>query len=78
MKEDDVRFGSKADIRAATSRVRFTPESGHWRCTNQCPLCANSGHLPRHAACEIMAAGFEPTLLQGKRERGACPCIQLA
>jgi hypothetical protein len=25
-----VRFGSKADIRIATSHVRFTPESGHW------------------------------------------------
>jgi hypothetical protein len=24
-----VRFGSKADIRAATSHVRFTPDSGH-------------------------------------------------
>ena len=25
----DVRFGSKADIRAAKSHVRFTPESRH-------------------------------------------------
>jgi len=25
----DVRFGSKADIRAAKCHVRFTPESGH-------------------------------------------------
>jgi hypothetical protein len=25
----DVRFGSKAEIRAAKSHVRFTPESGH-------------------------------------------------
>jgi hypothetical protein len=25
----DVRFGSKADIRAAECHVRFTPESGH-------------------------------------------------
>ena len=24
--------------------VRSTPESGHWRCTNQCPLSASSGH----------------------------------
>jgi len=22
----------------AKCHVRFTPESGHWRCTNQCPL----------------------------------------
>jgi hypothetical protein len=27
-----VRFGSKADIRAAIGHVRFTPESGHVRC----------------------------------------------
>ncbi len=31
----DVRFGSKADICAATSNVRFTPDSDH-----------ESGHLP--------------------------------
>jgi hypothetical protein len=24
--------------------VRFTPESGHVRCTSSCPLSANSGH----------------------------------
>ena len=24
--------------------VRFTPESGHVRCTSRCPLSANSGH----------------------------------
>jgi hypothetical protein len=29
--DTDVRFGSKADVRAATSHVRFTPESGHVR-----------------------------------------------
>jgi hypothetical protein len=28
----NVRFGSKADIRAAKSHVRFAPESGHVRC----------------------------------------------
>ena len=25
--------------------VRFTPNSGHVRCTRPCLLCANSGHL---------------------------------
>jgi hypothetical protein len=39
-----VRFGSKADICAAKSDVRFTPESGHVQCTSQCLLWANSGH----------------------------------
>ena len=29
----NVRFGSKADIRTAKRHVRFTPESGHVRCT---------------------------------------------
>ena len=41
--EGDVRFGSKADMCNAKSHVRFTPESGHWRCTNQRLLSANSG-----------------------------------
>ena len=40
----DVRFGSKADICGAKSHVRFTPKSGHVRCTRRCLLCANSGH----------------------------------
>jgi hypothetical protein len=44
-KSDGVRFGSKADIRAATSHVRFTPESGHVRCSGRCPLRAMCGRL---------------------------------
>ena len=28
-RDHDVRFGSKADIRACSGDVRFTPESGH-------------------------------------------------
>jgi hypothetical protein len=40
-------FGSKADIRAATSHVRFTPKSGHWQRTSPCPLWANSGLMQR-------------------------------
>jgi hypothetical protein len=27
--------------------VRFTPNSGHVRCKEGCPLCANSGHVLR-------------------------------
>ena len=27
--------------------VRFTPESGHVRCTRRCPLCANSELMHR-------------------------------
>src|SRR5262245_45361774 len=40
----DVRFGSKADIRACSGDVRFTPESGHWDSGMKCPLCAKSRH----------------------------------
>src|SRR5262249_2634748 len=40
----DVRFGSKADICAAKSHVRFTPESGHLQRKLECPLWAKSGH----------------------------------
>jgi hypothetical protein len=29
----NIRFGSKADVRAAKSNVRFTPKSGHVRCS---------------------------------------------
>jgi hypothetical protein len=40
----NVRFGSKADISALVSNVRFTPESGHSRRRCLCPLSAKSGH----------------------------------
>ncbi|MFZ0622632.1 MAG: hypothetical protein WAM76_11615, partial [Pseudolabrys sp.] len=33
----NVRFGSKADVRAAKSHVRFNPKSGHVRCKEECP-----------------------------------------
>jgi hypothetical protein len=35
-----VRLGSKADIAARPSAVRFTPESGRRSVWEQCPLCA--------------------------------------
>ena len=41
---DDVRFGSKADIRACVDYVRFTPRSGHAPSRQKCPLSAKSGH----------------------------------
>src|SRR6516225_10496198 len=40
----DVRFGSKADIKASPRDVRFTPKSRHWNSVAECPLCAKSGH----------------------------------
>ena len=40
----NVRFGSKADISACVSDVRFTPKSGHSQRRLRCPLCAKSGH----------------------------------
>jgi hypothetical protein len=36
---------SKADISRRNRHVGFTPESGHVRCKNGCPLWAKSGHL---------------------------------
>jgi hypothetical protein len=49
----DVRFGSLADIRKPKNHVRFTPESGHVRCENKCPLWANSGHCYLLRACQV-------------------------
>ena len=40
----DVRFGSKADICAAKSHVRFTPKSRHVQCISLCLLWAKSRH----------------------------------
>jgi hypothetical protein len=40
----DVRFGSKADIGAGATDVRFTPKSGHRLSALGRPLCAKSGH----------------------------------
>ncbi len=42
-----------ACIGTCQSNVRFTPESGHVRCTSLCPLCANSGHSSRCAYMRI-------------------------
>ena len=39
----NVRFGSKADMCSAKGHVRFTPKSGHVRCTSPCLLSAKSG-----------------------------------
>ena len=45
--ENNVRFGSKADMNACPRYVRFTPDSGHVRCKEGCPLCALSGLMHR-------------------------------
>src|SRR5262249_35086534 len=36
----NVRFGSKADMAAHSSDVRFTSKSGHWNSVVECSLCA--------------------------------------
>ena len=43
----NVRFGSLADIGAAT-RCPLTPKSGHAQRQHRCPLSANSGHVLSH------------------------------
>ena len=40
----DVRFGSKAEVKAFNIDVRLYPESGHDSDISQCPLSAISGH----------------------------------
>ena len=45
----NVRFGSKADMCNAHRHVRFTPNSGHMRCKEECPLSAKSGLMQRSA-----------------------------
>jgi hypothetical protein len=52
----DVRFGSKADIRAVLIHVCFTPESGHELRPLGCPLCARSGHS---ALCDHVIYGVK-------------------
>ena len=47
----NVRFGSLADILRCGSDVRFTPNSGHVRCTSLCPLSAKSGHRAGELQC---------------------------
>jgi len=39
----------RPDLRESSSKfyVRFTPESGHVRCTSRCLLWANSGLMQR-------------------------------
>src|SRR5262249_21157475 len=39
------QYRSKADICTAPAHVRFTPKSGHLRCSSACPLWAKSGHI---------------------------------
>ena len=55
----DVRFGSKADMCDAKWHVRFAPNSGHVRCKEGCPLCANSGH-----SCLFSYQGRQPRQLR--------------
>jgi hypothetical protein len=37
-------LGQKPTCAVQEGMSALPPESGHWRCTNQCPLSANSGH----------------------------------
>ena len=58
----DVCFGSKADICAAKSHVRFASESGHVRCSSSCPLSANSGH---RETCDVLVTRLCRTPTKG-------------
>jgi hypothetical protein len=58
----------------AKSHVRFTPESGHVRCTNPCLLWANSGH--RTASFNHFIGTSEKHGRHGKAERTGSPEIE--
>src|SRR5215467_13864937 len=67
-----VRFGSKADIEAPSTDVRFTPKSGHWNSVARCPLCAKSGHSAlrqRLALFDHLVGGVEHRLRYGQVKR---------
>ena len=58
----NVRFGPIADICSAPTHVRFTPESRHVRCNDECPLRAKSGHslqLPAQSSSNAEPYGGE-------------------
>src|SRR5215472_254556 len=63
----NVRFGSKADIAAPPTNVRFAPERGHWNSTVKCLLCAKSGLMHRNIRAVTFAIGWNAF--------GACSCI---
>src|SRR5215813_5413865 len=81
----NVRFGSKADICAATSHVRFTPNSDR---ESQFPQRAMSALPPKADMCSAAAyVRFGPILLQksfcagdqkfcGLRERLSCKDVR--
>ena len=55
----DVRFGSKADVEARPSDVRFTPESGHSPTRSGCLLWAKTRHRPTVRVREGIGARVE-------------------
>ena len=69
----DVRFGSKADIRAPSSDVRFTPESGHRLSLSGCPLCARSGLLHRSNRRQLLVQNQESNCGPGPSVRDFVP-----
>src|SRR5215469_10390885 len=70
----NVRFGSKADIAAPPTNVRFTPKSRHWNSVSKCRLCAKS----RHSALRQRLALFDH--LVGTRDQrlrhGESECLR--
>jgi hypothetical protein len=63
----DVRFRSQADICSAKRHVRFTPKSGHVRCTSACPLCAISDQSAAHQTTTLFDHIVGPDE-QGRRD----------
>src|SRR6516162_639746 len=64
-----IRFGSKADIHPPSADVRFTPKSGHWNSTAQCPLCAKSGLMRLQQKRRYSIAGLFDHFVSMHKER---------
>ena len=58
-------LGHERTLPTSPRHVRFTPNSGHARVANQCPLSANSGHLP----LRLLA-------VTGRRNFAACSLVE--
>ena len=62
-RQGDVRFGSKAEVKATNIDVRFTPESGHVQCTSDVRLVpiADIPRCPRYIRFKSQSAETDRT-----------------
>src|SRR5262249_26916986 len=75
---NNIRFGSKADMSQCNRHVRFTPESGHVQCKQECPLWAKSGHEVSSNAARAIASCERSNQRWTAHENNAVAWIGLA